>query len=178
MGVFRIRCGLDCRGGCVPQIVGASTRVRQLRARPRQVRPRREGPLAAGRNPETRRTAIREPRPRASRSPEAWYVRRRRRFRSRDDRRQGHVRTAAPVRGRRAARIRQRRPGFEGRGAHGQETGTGALGTGAAGEFTRWSASTAPRAPSRTDRRTRHPRRNRSRESARPSRARARLPAR
>ncbi len=51
-----------------------------------------------------------EPRPGPPRAARAWHVRRRRRVRSGDDRRPGHVRGAAPVRGRHAARPRQRRP--------------------------------------------------------------------
>src|SRR5204862_3858463 len=80
------------------------------------------------------RAARGQPRPRPPRVVEGGLLRRHSRLRPGGGRGPGNVRQAAPVRGRRPARVRQWRPGPEGRRTHRGDAGAGAVGTGNAEE--------------------------------------------
>ena len=87
VGVLRLGRGLGGARGRLPEVQAAPARLRELRPRARQVRPRGEGAHAAGRDPQALEPAGDEPGARPPRLPDARHVRRRRRVRSRDDRR-------------------------------------------------------------------------------------------
>ena len=132
-------------GTALHPLVGASPGLRQLRACARQVRPRREGADARRRRAPPQRTAGDQPRAPGSRLPPPGHVRRRGRLRSADDRRQGDVREAAPVRRGRSRRARQRHRRAAQRGTLECPARAGALrsGQGVAVE-SRWSVVRSP----------------------------------
>ncbi len=84
----------------------------------RQVRPRREGPAPRRGHPQAHRSARRQSQARPPRPAPRGLLRRRRRLRPRDHPGPRDLRRAAPVRDRGGPRLRQRRPGPQGRRAH------------------------------------------------------------
>jgi N-acyl-D-aspartate/D-glutamate deacylase len=130
LGLVWIRRSVAGAGRRLPEVELSSARLRQLRARARKVCPRRKGADARGRDPEAERSARDESRARPSRIYSRRNVRGRGGFRSRDNCGSRHLREAAPVCGWNEARVRERRPGFEGWRAHRSEAGPRVVGPG------------------------------------------------